>query len=322
MGTAELIHWISAYGTTISTVLLESSCCLFTTPHIAGAIGYRRYAGVLVVLGDPVCAPADMPVFLDAFRHFAAEQKASIVYAVASSALADYAQAQGWSTVAFGVGYWADAPAYKQQTQLGRRLRQKLARAQREGLQVHAYNGNDAALEEELETFAQKWVETRHGFQVCISSPNLFAARDMGHLFYALHAGKPVAVLNAVRAESIQGYIFTHFMTLAGAPAGTSELLVVEAITALANAGAQTVGLGALSSAHLGAITGLSKPTQWLARRVFNASARVFGFEGKLQFWNKFPCSRVQDLYLICDPPCFGWRQIYALMRTFNVGFC
>src|SRR5689334_20295522 len=76
------------YGGVLAHGLLEPDCRAFRSEGVEGIVGYRQSWRCAVVLGDPVCRPADVRVLVARFRDFCAACGRDTVYAGGSESLA------------------------------------------------------------------------------------------------------------------------------------------------------------------------------------------------------------------------------------------
>ncbi len=312
------------YGGPVANGLLDSRCLVFRTHEVRGVIGYRESWGCAVALGDPVCAPHDVPRMAASFRAECARRGMSTVYAAASAEFAAVLSARGGAALEFGTTSVVDPRRDPQSGARGRELRKKVARASREGVVTHEYRpdraGRDLALERALEDVVARWLRARRGPQIYVARVRLFEPRFAGRRWWYARAGEHVVgVLTLLRMESRGGYLFEHLLAAPGAPIGTTELLAAGALATLAAEGCRFATFGPAPSRELGAARNLGSGSESLARAVFSSASEVFHFDGRSRYQRKFQPERVEPSFLVFDPPRLGVRDVVGLIRAFNV---
>jgi lysylphosphatidylglycerol synthetase-like protein (DUF2156 family) len=205
----------------------------------------------------------------------------------------------------------------------GRHLRQHLNRARRLGVTVREYNGSaspDPELEAEAETACEQWRSGRHGFQIYLGRPRLFADR-WGRRWFIAESGadKLAGVLSMLRVSYPNcSNMINLVFSAPHAPTHTSEMLVVTALRSLREQGARLVCLGIGPRATLGATNGFPRFSARLARLFYAMAAKPMHLHGKTEFWEKYGIVKREPLYLLFRPPRIGGRQLAAILRAFH----
>ncbi|MBX3158522.1 MAG: DUF2156 domain-containing protein [Deltaproteobacteria bacterium] len=316
---AEVIRRV---GGPVSTALLDPTCRRFSVRGIEGLIGYKVRLGCAVGMGDPACPPKDTPALACAFRAFCRERRWHTVYAVAGASFASWAVRLGYAAVEFGEELILDPREDQQVGARGRELRKKVRKAEREGATVAEYQPwrfRDRALETQLEHAVKAWLGSRHGPQIYLAGVDLrFAVRGR-RWFVAHHGGSVVGLLAMMELQSRQGYLLEHLLATPEAPIGTTELLVVEGLRALGAEGCGFATFGPAPNDHLGEVKGLSALSGKIAHAVYDGSRHVLHLDSKTRYRQKFQIARTEPSYLLFDPPHVGLRDVYGLLRAFNV---
>lgn len=313
---------VRRYGGPLSSGLLDPSCALFAAPGIEGAVGYRAAWGCAVAIGDPVCANADAGRLADAFRMHCRERGWHTAYAGAGRSFAELARSRGYALIEFGEELLLDPRRDPQAGPRGRELRKKVNHARRAGLCVVEYDRTmlrDPALEVAMENTARAWLAARQGPQIYLAHVSLFDAPEARRWFYALHEGRVVGVLCCLRLESRGGYLLEHILAAPDAPGGTSESLIVAALAAFGAENCAFATFGPAPAPQIGRIEGLGRRSERLARQVYAWSNRTFHLDARSRFRRKFQVSSEEPAFLLFDPPRVGVREVFGLMRAFNV---
>lgn len=313
---AELVQ---RWGGSVSTVLFDPSVEVFGAIGLDGVIAYRTGFGCAVAIGDPIAPLEQMGPLARAFRDHCKRRGLHTVYTVASDAFATWAANAGYGVVEFGCELVVDPSHDPLAGHAGQALRRRVRRAAKEGVVAHEFTGRDDALEDELERAVDAWRITRRGPQIYLMPLDLFAGRECKRFFYATRGDDDVvAVMELVRLESRHGWLLSQLTWTPSAPAGTTELLAVQALQAIGESGCTYATWGPAPLERLGAIEGLSGFSEKLGRFVFKNTARAFHLEDRNRYHRKFPVARKTGCHLLFDPPRIGLRETIQVLRTYH----
>lgn len=315
-----LIQRVRRWGGSSSDAILDPVCKIFTSPTIEGLIGYRVELNCVVVFGDPICAPIDRQLLVQAFHDYYKESH-NIIYVMASEEFSKWGIEHGCrALIEFGQELIMDPhadPRARQGTHASL-VRRKVRHALRAGVQVKEYVGFDKKLEEAITQVGISWLQSRRGPQVYISHVRLFADRFGKRWFYAQQGDHIVGVLLLNQLQAQQGWLLNHLMITPDAQHGTPELLVVTALETLQQESCHFVTFGSSPAKQLGQVVGLSKSSAWLSRQGFKLANKLFHLHGHNMFWEKFhPESK--PTYLLFHQSHIGWRELLGLSRALNV---
>ena len=313
---------VSRHGVSVSSALLDPSCAVFRAAGVNGVIGYRASFGCAVALGDPVCAPEDVPALAGAFRDHCRERGWRTAYAVATRAFKDHAVENGFAAVEFGQELILDPQRDAQAGSAGRELRKKVKKAKAEGLVVTEYKRAarfEPELEAAIESVSSTWLAARKGPQIFLASVRLFSDAEGKRFFYAKRDGQIVGLLTTLRLDKFDGYLLDHLMATPEAPAGTTETLVVEALAAMKREGCTYATFGAAPANELGEVVNLSAFSEKVARSIFSTMGNVFHLDARTRYRKKFQVAATEPAYLLFDPPQIGLREAVAMSKAFNV---
>ena len=316
------IELVRRYGGPVSHAALDPSCTLFSVPGINGLIGFLPTRHSAVVLGDPICAPEHKAALADAFAAHCADLNRSVVYAVVTQDMHNYARERGYGAMEFASLLMADPQCDPEADRQGRHLRQHLNHTRRTGVTVREYQGDtspDARLEAQAEAACEQWLTTRRGPQMFLGRPRLFEDRPGRRWFIAEQEGHVVGVLSMLRVSCIDSDSLINIVFSSPvAPIHTNELMVVTALRALREEGADSVCLGVGPKDALGQIDGCSGVTELLSRNIYRLAANIMHLHGKTLFWEKYRVTRREPLYLLFQSPHIRFREINALLQAFH----
>jgi lysylphosphatidylglycerol synthetase-like protein (DUF2156 family) len=323
MNRRTLAPLVMQHGSAVSTSLLDPETEIFRMPEIPGALGYRATWGCAVAIGDPVCAERFAAPLADAFREHCRARGWVTAYTVTSEAFATKMVERGYAAIEFGEELILDPQNDPQLGAAGRELRKKLNRATRHGVVAYEYDRRasfDAAHDAAMIGVADAWLRARRGPQVFLSSVRLFDEPQGKRWFGATHDGRHVGVLSTLELIGRGGPVFEHHLVTPDAPAGTSELLIAEALHRLREEGCEYATFGPAPAARLGRIVGLSRLSTSIARKVFDLASRRFHLDSRVRYRRKFQIARTEPAFLLFDPPSVGVRQLLGVLHAFHIG--
>jgi lysylphosphatidylglycerol synthetase-like protein (DUF2156 family) len=312
-------EYVRRWGGSASITLFDPSCNIFNAPGIDGIIGFRVESNCAVVFGDPVCDPINTPHLTQAFHQYCQEKHLRVAYITVSERFAKWAIKNiCGSLIEIGEELYVDPHNNPKSGTKGRALRNKVNNAQRAGLLVNEYLGNNPELEKEIEQVGISWLKSRRGPQIYLAQVQLFAERTGKRWFYARYQEHLVGVLLLNRIEARQGWLLQLMMTTPEAPVGTSELLVMSALHTLQREDCHFFTFGVAQCGELGEIIGLSRFSDWLARIVFKGAKRIFHLDKRRRYLKKFQPQK-EASYVLFSEAKIGFRDVSNIMRGLNV---
>jgi len=121
---------------------LNEGTVSFTEPGIDGVVAYRPAGRYLIQLGGPFAAPAERAALLVAFVTFAARRRQGVVAVQLQAEDAELYAANGFAVNQIGASYALDLSRFTLRGSKFMRLRNKISRARRSGLE-----GEEVAVE-------------------------------------------------------------------------------------------------------------------------------------------------------------------------------
>ncbi|MBY0529587.1 MAG: DUF2156 domain-containing protein [Rhabdochlamydiaceae bacterium] len=316
----EFVELVRRFAGATSDAILDPSMQIFTFPGIEGFVSYRLEAQVVIVFGEPTCAEKDKPLLTRAFHKAMQSQSKNVIYITASLAFSQWAIENVCSTmIEMGEELFFDPfrNPEKETGPQGSLVRRKVKRALRELVTVSEYQGDDLQIEKEIELVGSIWLKQRRGTQFHISNVYLFQDRLGKRWFYAKKDDRIVGVVTINQLHSQEGWLLNHLMTTPDAPVGTSELLIVSVFDFLRKEGCHLVTVGSAPAKTLGTITGLSKPSSWMVRSLFQFGRKLGRLDGLNMFWSKFQPQR-KPTFILFGRRLIGVRELIALKRCLS----
>lgn len=311
-------EYVQQWGTSASIGILDPSCLIFQTPEVDGIIGYREGKRCLIAIGDPLCSQEDMPQLSEAFQVFSKKQNKNVVYMIATDPFVQTAlNSSPKSFLQVAQELIVDPTINPTEGSKGRKLRNKISHAQRDGIEVKEYTNNDKELEESISHAAEEWLKGRKGPQIYLANVHLFSERVGKRWFYAEKNGRIVGVLLLNRLESKNGWLFNLLMATPDAPWGTTELLAARALDQLRQEKCHYATFGVVTGETLGEIRGMGSCSVSIAKFSYKMITWFFELSGSCKFWSKFN-PRMENTYLLLNTPKIGFRDILDILKSLN----
>lgn len=312
-------EYIRRWGGSASIALLDPACEHFGIPHHDGIIGYRSKTDCAVVLGDPVCPPAQKANLVRSFHEYCKESGKNIIYTTTSEHFSFWAMQNVCSAmIHVGNELICDPRHDPQEGSSGRKLRNKVSHCVHAGVTIEEYHSYDPNIEQAIIHVGKSWLHARQGPQIYLAGVDLFAHRTGKRWFYARQGTQVVGVLLLNELQAHNGWLVNLLLASPEAPHGTTELLVVSVLEALRRENCYYISFGTTPADQLGEIVGLGMISSWIARAVFKAAKSFFRLDARKKYWNKFH-PQSEPSYLLFSQPHIGLREIKSVMSALNV---
>lgn len=311
---------ITRLGRPPSVVALDPQTQFFKLNHIEGFIGYRLQGSLALVFSDPVCKDENMEELTLAFHNFAQKNHWEIIYIMASEKFARWAmQNVCKALVQVGEELVVD-PSDVDPTKgrKGEKLRWKMHHGQLQGVEITEYLPYDPSLEEKLKEAATRWQKERKGPQIYFAKIEVFNSRYGKRWFYAVKDNQIVGLLTLNRIDKYDGFVINHLLPMPNAPAGTSELLVMNAFECLKKEGCHFFALGGAPGEQIGEIIGFGKFASFSARKVFRFVNWYFQLRLRKTYFKKFHPNVIPSYFLFTNPH-LKIKTLKGLIKGLNV---
>lgn len=308
-----LASTVKRLGNPISTLLLDLDCLLFRIPDLDGIIGYQIYGNCAVVIGDPICLPANRANLTQAFQDFCRTQKWKIVYFLASEPFAHWAINNGCRTlIQVGEKLVVDPTAFRKK----QKIRWKINQSVRNGVVIKEYLNLDPMLEKQMKNTIETWLKTKRGPQIYLGT--ITADTQEKRIFYAMQNNKIVGLLALSSIDLFDGWVVKFYLAL-DSPVGVTEHLMCAVIDTLAQDNCHFLCLGAASGSELGEIVGLSPFSKFAARCIFKLSKWLFNLDTRKKYLNKYN-PNLSPTYILTSGK-LSITELWSLKKTLNVKF-
>ncbi len=326
--TARLLQLQTTYGYNAhSLVSIAPGAQLWASPNIDGAIIYSEFGRVWLAAGDPLAADEDMCELARRFIAAAHKRGRVAAFMPVTARFARAATQLNLGALKVGAAPYFDLKTWAPRGDRAKKMRAGLNQAHRAGLTFGVIDQVRQEFKQETEELCRRWLATRRtatGFGwLFLLDPfqhtelkRFFAARDA--------AGQLIGLLAASPIPARDGWYLEDVLRHPKAPAGTTDLLVVEALKHLATTGATMATLGTSPLTKEGAddvppgdFPHIEHALRVAARRL----TRFYNFDGLRRFKAKFVPTWWESEYVLVPhgasvPP----RVAYAILRAIAPG--
>ncbi|MCX4554408.1 DUF2156 domain-containing protein (plasmid) [Streptomyces sp. NBC_01387] len=280
----------------------------FTAPGLDGIIAYRRAGQYLVQLGGPFAAPDDYDTLLDRFVAHAHEQGLKVVGAQLQRPDAEVYARRGFTVNQFGSSWVVHLPDFTMRGTRFMRMRNKISRALRSGLQVSEVSPEE--LTEAITHIDQAWLRSKGEearqleFLVGeIGGP----AQEHRRLFLGTIDSKPVGYISYSPVYgSRAGWMHDLSRRIPDDTPGLMEAINAHVIEVLRAEGAEWLHFGFTPFTGLAEeneLPGHSPSFQWLMHFLWAEGAALYPAQTQLTYKEKWAPEAPVPEYVAFDGP-------------------
>ena len=321
----ELLEWVRRYGTnSCSYVLLEGAKSYFTSPRVDGFLAYQISAGVSVIGGDPVCAPAQAAALIEDF--VAAMKPRPIgAYQVSPQMLPAFQRA-GFGDVQIGKEAIFDLRRFTLKGGQMELVRAATNKARREGVVVcehYPFAPGAESVNEELCAISNEWLSSKGEREMGFLLGSLGLERASAkRYFVARSSGSSSRIEGFIVCEPIygrKGYYLDATRRRGDAVRGTMELLTTEIFRLLADEGFEMASMGLAPLAQLDDpdLTRHPRLTR-LMRYVFQQVNGKYDFKNLFRYKAKYHPHAWERRYFCFSEQRLSLRMLYATLHVRN----
>ncbi len=314
---------IMAYGwNSTAYQLLNPGISLWFAPNGDAVVGYVVAQGYRMVAGAPVCAPQRLADISAAFEADTQRAGQRVCYFAAQDRMVMALDAQRplaalllGAQPAWRPTQWAARISRKAS------LRAQLARARNKQVSVAWWPPEQATDHPALLRCLNEWLRNRRMPPLhFLTEADTLGVLDDRQVWVARRTDQVIGFLVASPIPQREGWLIEQIIRGAGAPNGTTDLLLDTAMRDLAAAGAgyATLGLaplsqraGELQSAHP---LWLRLTLAWLRAH----GQRFYNFAGLDAFKARFLPEWWEPVYAISREPRVSFRTLYAIAGAFS----
>ena len=291
-------------------------------------VGYVGYSRIRVVAGAPVCPSERVADVAAEFERDAKRAGDGVCYFGAEDRLERAVRDSPRHSLALlGAQPEWELSEWTKTVESHSSLRAQFKRALNKGVVIQELPPAQATRSLELRDVLERWLRGRALPPLhFLVEPATLERLDDRRIFVATRYGREAdpggevvafAVLSPIPAR--RGWLVEQFPRSPSAPNGTIELLMREAVRAVAADEARFLTLGLAPLAKRDTINFTEEPA-WLRATLNLLRAhghRFYNFEGLEKFKSKFQPQIWQPVYAIQNSPTFSPRALYAIAGAF-----
>ncbi|HTO90856.1 MAG TPA: phosphatidylglycerol lysyltransferase domain-containing protein [Candidatus Sulfotelmatobacter sp.] len=345
---ARVAELVRIYGdNSVAAFALDSDADYFFSANRRAVIAYRFESDTLLVIGDPIGPPEEIPPLLQAFSEYCRERDWQFAFFQARpERMADYRRL-GWRALHIGEDpiLWTDR--FTLEGSAVGELRRGVRKLERQGLEARIFvpgenpfdpDHDSEGMLDQMKEISAEWLSHKQGGEKGFCMGRFDPTRLDQHLL-AIAWNPPARRVEAfcafVPVWARQGWAIDLMRRRHDAPTATMEFLVVKTLDRVRQRGDAFVSLalsalakvpdeapaGAAAAAVTGMATAPSTPPETPAgddaARTFlmDALARYYDFKGLFRWKRKFNPA-FEDRFLVFSDPMALPRVARALLRV------
>jgi phosphatidylglycerol lysyltransferase len=320
---------------TIACFALADDADYFFSANGRAVLAYRFESDVLLVIGDPIGPPEEMPALLDAFEQFCREHDWFFAFYQVRPEHLRWYRSRGWNAVHIGEDPVLHPARFTLEGAALGNVRRQVRKLERAGLEVRHFvpgeNPFDASedpdrLLDQLKAISSEWVKGKSGGErgFCMGR---FEPAELADAWLSVawdpakHRVEAFCTWTPIWAR--RGWAIDLMRRHADAPTGAMELLVVKSVEHARERGDHLLSLS------LSALVKVASPTTknsdalvtedpartFLIQRL----SRFYDFQGLFRWKRKFDPA-FEDRYLIYPHALALPRIAFALVRAQSPG--
>ena len=282
---------------------LNEGNAFFCVPDVPGVVVYRETGRYWIQFGGPFAAPENRGALLRAFLDRAARQRRTVVAVALQRADAELYATNGFVVNQIGSTYAVDLARFSLRGKRFVRLRNKISRAQRAGLQIAEVDAADWSAN--IQTIDAAWLhgKGRHVKQLEFLVGEIGGeAQRSRRMFTGVIAGKPVAYVSYAPAFGTRsGWLHDLSRRIPDAPPGVMEAINMHAIATFRDEEADWLHFGFTPFVGLSAEAEVSSASGMFARivRLLAEHGRIiYPADSQVDYKNKWCPDVVEPEYL------------------------
>lgn len=318
LDTDERLQLIKKYGTNpYSGLLLYQDFAVFPLTSAEGFIGYRNGHRMLLVMGEPVCAPEHYRVAMQEFIEYCKQVEKPFIQICCGAPYKETVKELDLSSFLIGDVFVFDVSTYQPKGERAKPARWAKNRAIRAGASVKEYDPRyrpDPALEAALQAVARRWMKKNTQFTAHLIDLKLFENRNSKRYFYSEVGGIPVAMITCLPIFGQQGYLFEDVIRDPQAPYGSIELITLTIMDCLKAEGGKMATFGISPRLDANGLTGTSRI---LVKTGMMFAERIFQLHQLYHFREKFSATFCEPSFLLKYPKGFNLIDVVRIIGSF-----
>ena len=315
---------VKKYGqNSTSYLVLENDKTLFFGKDVEGVIGYGIVGGVVVALGDPVCAAEDFTCLLSEFKAFCLAHSYQCVFMSTTDAFLEVCTLLGYGHVKCGEEARFALDDYQLAGGKMAKLRAQINHANKAGLTTFEYKPNeqrDSALEKEIAAVSEQWMQGKKSGELGFTVGGIGLEEPMDRrYFYARDEQGQVAAFN-VFTPFTGGYMADVTRRATDAPGGATEKLTYDGFMVFRDEGIRwgSMGLAPLANVREEGIK--DSTTVKLLEFIYEKCNGFYGFRDLHHAKEKYSPTVWAPGYFVFSGKSLTPQMAYAMITIQNPG--
>ncbi|KAL4794343.1 hypothetical protein BDV19DRAFT_197427 [Aspergillus venezuelensis] len=323
----------SKYGLSSQMGLLDPSYNVFVNTGATGAICFKIVHRVAVIMGDPICDPAQMASILDEFKVYRRQKRLRLAFLGAGKEFAQYASRKNWTVVRFGLNRVLNPLTNEvvQETGGKRILTQsrQLLNPAKAGLILDVYTpslqGIDYELESQLGAIYDEWRSARNNSdkpQAFVTEYDPFLMPSIMTYIYSRSKDGSINGFAALRwLGANNGYHVDPCIAVPGSQRGITDLLLFSCMAYTRQLGISYLSVGYEPSRSLSEVSGMPAYIAHLTSRLYEYTYQRLAISGKRAHFEKFKPDTEQDspVHLVFPSNIPSLRDAVAVAHVSNI---
>lgn len=306
---------LTQFGSAGSEAMFDYPCHFFQIQHLTGMIAYRIEFKCAVVFGDPICPPQELIELVEAFHKHCRDAQLNVVYVIVSQEFKKMVENQCKIFFQVCEEIILD-PSFDLHS--SHRLQQRMDKAVKHGLSFHEYLPINKELEQKLMEIGKQWQASIKGAHLYLGHLNFFESYIGKRWFYVKDGESVTSMVMLSHLEGRGGWLLKFLATIPNVFPGTSEYLVLSLLNKLKEENCHFLTKGMLPVDSLNVIQGISAPSQFILRKIYNLISFIFRFKKRKEYWQRYH-PKYEPAYLIFLNAKIGFNEMRALKKVFQM---
>lgn len=312
---------VKKYGQNCSSYLtLEKDKSYLFGRNVEGFIAYGTVGDVLIVLGDPVCAPEDFLTFLMEIKVYCDKNAYYLLFLNTTCKFLKEYKKLGMASMKCGEEPRFYLPEYSIAGGKASKVRLNINHATKNGLRVLEYKPlaeKNTELEKEMEEISEEWFSIKKCSELVFTMGTIGLEEPMDkRYFYAVNAENKIeGFMVFVPYNGMNGYMADVTRHRKEATRGVMEKLFYEAMMTFKEEG---IEWGSLAVSPLARLEEEREVGARVLNTVFERMDRIYGFKTLYQAKLKYNPTCWEPSYYIYFPAIFTPAMAYSIARIQN----
>ncbi|HLI47805.1 MAG TPA: phosphatidylglycerol lysyltransferase domain-containing protein [Chthonomonas sp.] len=284
--------------------------------HLPALVGYVERRHTRIVVGLPMASLDRRREAIELFEHEAAGAGCRVCYFGVEEEDAELLDNRGRMRLG-AQPVWIPS-CWTRTLETHPSIRAQIRRARNKGVEAHEWPVECVADSGALRACLRDWL-SRHTLPPMhfLVEPDILAHLYDRRVFVAERAGIPVAFLIATPIPKRKGWLVEQLVRSAGAPNGTSELLLDALMGAVRDA--EVVSLGLTPLTLHGKKEGIEALwLRWVVQWARAHGRRFYNFHGIEAFRARLAPDRWENVYAVVNAPQFTPKDLFAILAAFT----